>query len=124
MSNNYPSNWEDIKNVLFERYNNACANCGRSSTPLEAHHIVPVSAGGSHKLDNLAPLCPQCHGAIHSDRMAPTVRWYTNGDLSDEEFGEHKRLWKRLQQKHGVPRYDSDRDCVYIPLADTDLLIN
>lgn len=124
MKKNYPQNWDDIRNVLFNRYNNSCANCGRSSTPVEAHHIVPVSCGGSHKLDNLVPLCPDCHSAVHDDTMAPTVKWYTNGSLSNDEFVEHKRLWKKLREKHGVPRYNGDEDCVYIPLADTDLIIN
>jgi len=124
MSDNYPQDWDEIKRVLFERYNQSCANCERSSTPLEAHHIVPVSSGGSHKLDNLVPLCPKCHSAVHNDELAPAVRWYTNGDLSADEFGEHKRFWKKLRDKHGVPRYDSSEDCVYIPLADTDLIID
>ena len=33
---------------------------------LEAHHIVPVSQGGSNKLDNLKTLCYDCHKSEHS----------------------------------------------------------
>lgn len=56
--------------------------------------------------------------------MAPRIRWYTNGQLSGDEFGEHKRLWKRMREQLGVPRYDPNDEAVYIPLADADHIVD
>lgn len=123
-SSNYPDNWDEIRDEVCEDHNYRCANCHRTETALEVHHVVPVRLGGSHQRSNLKPLCPACHGAVHNDEMAPTIRWYTNGDLSNDEFDAHKRLWKRLRDKYGVPRYNPEEECVYTPLADLDRIID
>lgn len=41
-----------------------CVTCG-SAERLEAHHIVPVSAGGEHTLENMVTLCHHCHREHH-----------------------------------------------------------
>ena len=120
---NYPTDWEDRRKKVFERHLNRCINCRRIGVPLQAHHIVPVEQGGSHRLSNLVPLCEECHLAAHGEKMAPRVKWYTNGELTDDEFAGHKRLWKRMRDQLGVPRYDPEEDCVYIPLADSDDIV-
>lgn len=117
---NYPGNWDEIREQVTALHHNKCGNCHRSSVPLEVHHVVPISQGGSHQLSNLVALCPQCHLAAHGEDMAPRVRWYTNGQLNQDEFGEHLHLWKSIRQQLGVPRYDPDEECVYIPLSDVD----
>ena len=69
--------WFRIRNECFERDNYKCQFqldngeiCGKDirldSNPGEAHHIVPVSQGGSNKLDNLKTLCYDCHKSEHS----------------------------------------------------------
>jgi hypothetical protein len=55
----------------------ACEVCGWRPPPdgvlpgkvslLEAHHVVPVSCGGTHEEDNLVLLCPTCHAL--ADRL-------------------------------------------------------
>ena len=42
---------------------NKCMVCGRDGEkyPLEIHHIFPVRAGGTNKIDNLVLLCRLCH---------------------------------------------------------------
>jgi hypothetical protein len=52
--------------------------------------------------------------------MAPRIRWYTNGNLNKDEFGEHVHLWKSLREQFGVPRFDPSEECVYVPLSDVD----
>lgn len=37
----------------------ACAYCGRVAT--EVDHIIPVSAGGTNTIHNLAPACTACN---------------------------------------------------------------
>jgi hypothetical protein len=56
--------------------------------------------------------------------MAPAIRWYTNGDLDNREFAVHKALWKDIRDRLGVPRYDPDEDCVYIPVADKNHILD
>lgn len=121
---NYPSDWDKLRRDVLERHLNRCVNCQRADGPLEIHHIVPVSQGGSHQVPNLVPLCEDCHEAAHSRKMAPRIRWYTNGQLSPDEFGEHLSLWKRMRKQLGVPRYDAEDDAVYVPIADADDIID
>jgi hypothetical protein len=52
--------------------------------------------------------------------MAPRIRWYTNGELTNDEFGEHMNMWKRMRDQLGFPRYDPDDSAVYVPLADVE----
>lgn len=120
---NYPADWESRRREVLTRYLNRCVNCHRANEPLQVHHIVPVGRGGSHRTSNLVPLCSDCHTAIHEGNMAPRVRWFTNGKLSSDEFGEHKTLWKQMREQFGAPRYDSDEGCVYVPLADVDRVV-
>lgn len=117
---NYPQNWAHIRNQVTELHQNRCGNCHRADVPLEVHHIVPVGQGGSHQLSNLVSLCRQCHLAAYGEQMAPRVRWYTNGQLDPDEFGEHLHLWKSLRKQFGVPRFDPAEGCVYVPLSDVD----
>lgn len=56
--------------------------------------------------------------------MTPCIQWYTNGELTDVEFGSHLSLWKQLRERLGVSRYDPDAECVYVPIADADRIID
>lgn len=73
----YPSDWGTRRSRIYQRDDYKCQNCGRrggpiGSTKLHAHHIVPISKGGTHKQSNLITLCSGCHWAIHRNRMAPS----------------------------------------------------
>jgi 5-methylcytosine-specific restriction endonuclease McrA len=77
----YPSNWNELRNDVFERDDWQCRNCGRQvrifenelSLELHCHHIVPLSKGGTNSRSNLVALCKDCHTAVHSDKFAPTA---------------------------------------------------
>lgn len=78
MSDNYPSDWDARRQEVYERDEYTCQNCGRSirnrsDLELQAHHIVPISKGGSHAKTNLSTMCSECHNAIHNDQQAPTA---------------------------------------------------
>lgn len=50
---------------LLDAYG-CCAGCGRhvaSYEKWEADHIKPLVEGGADELENMQPLCPQCHAA-------------------------------------------------------------
>lgn len=75
-----PANWQTLRRKVYRRDGYTCQNCGatggpRGNTQLEAHHIVPKEAGGTHELSNLKTLCKSCHDAVHGRRKsAPTAR--------------------------------------------------
>ena len=72
-----------------------CVVCGMAARPvLAAHHVIPVSLGGSDSLRNLVTLCSNCHRSVH---------WLASGDrcLEAHAYGlgssgaERKRLRAR-----------------------------
>ena len=44
-----------------------CLGEGRLTPVQEVHHILPVSQGGTHAMDNLMSLCQSCHTKIHHE---------------------------------------------------------
>lgn len=43
-----------------------CAVCGFAvASVLHLHHRVPVSKGGTNRIDNVVLLCPNCHALVH-----------------------------------------------------------
>lgn len=61
----YPDNWDDLRRETYSRFNYTCANCGETERPLHAHHVVPLSLGGSNSPSNLIALCEDCHESLH-----------------------------------------------------------
>jgi predicted HNH restriction endonuclease len=48
----------------MEQHGWRCARC-RSSRRLEIHHRKYRSHGGTHRVENLEPVCRDCHKLIH-----------------------------------------------------------
>ncbi|THE63992.1 HNH endonuclease [Salinadaptatus halalkaliphilus] len=98
MGAGYPSDWNQRRKKIYQRDNYTCQDCGekggsRGDSELHAHHIVPKSKGGSHKLKNLTTLCKDCHGKRHSWMGATTHRpqkgfWSRMYKSADEELNE------------------------------------
>ena len=69
--------WNTIREECFVRDEYQCRTCGKDirkeDKPGEAHHITPISEGGSNKLDNLKTLCYDCHKREHS-RVVKVIR--------------------------------------------------
>jgi hypothetical protein len=61
-----------------------CVNCG-SIKNLQAHHIIPVSEGGSDDLENGKALCEECHANEHAD--IPRGIFFTEADESGQSGG-------------------------------------
>jgi hypothetical protein len=59
----YPPDWDERVNAVLAR-DKVCTKCGHSQNP-HAHHIVPLSRGGTNKLENITLLCERCHQSIH-----------------------------------------------------------
>ena len=52
------------RQILFARYG-GCFHCAAHPALCQIHHIRPVSEGGSTRLDNMVPVCWDCHNKIH-----------------------------------------------------------
>jgi len=46
--------------AVCEKYNNKCAICHKE-LPLTMDHIIPLSKGGTHTVENIQPLCKSCN---------------------------------------------------------------
>jgi 5-methylcytosine-specific restriction endonuclease McrA len=80
---------------LIEKQNYRCALSGVSLTPSDAQldHIVPVSDGGTHLIDNLQVV----HSVIN--RM--------KGTLSNEEFRHWCKMVTQEMKNHKTPPTDN-----------------
>jgi len=51
----------EVREYLLEKWKRECAYCGATNVRLEIDHIVPRSAGGTNRVDNLAICCRSCN---------------------------------------------------------------
>lgn len=58
------------RNAIFRRESGRCFHCGEaiSLDAFHVDHLIPVAAGGSDEMDNLAASCPPCNLA-KSDKI-------------------------------------------------------
>lgn len=61
----YPPDWAERCNQLKKLSFSKCQKCG-ITIGLQAHHVVPLSRGGSNKINNLKLLCRTCHLKEHN----------------------------------------------------------
>ena len=55
---------EAQRQILIARYG-GCFHCGANPAMCQIHHIKPVSQGGATKIENMVPICWDCHNRIH-----------------------------------------------------------
>jgi hypothetical protein len=63
---------KQLRVQVLARDDYRCSMCGRTSAdiPLEVDHVIPVSAGGTDELSNLAALCRDCNVGKSAYRFA------------------------------------------------------
>lgn len=71
----YGPSWRAARRAAWERDNESCTACGRTSEELGqrpiVHHVVPFKSFGveeherANQLDNLVCLCRSCHMKVH-----------------------------------------------------------
>lgn len=64
-SNNYGDNWSKISATCLNLANHICSDC-KVNRANRAHHIIPLSKGGSNAQYNLKAVCDKCHKRYHS----------------------------------------------------------
>ncbi len=67
---------EKQRRLLLTRWG-GCFHCAAHPAMCQIHHIVPVAQGGETKIDNMIPVCWECHHLIHDNhwksKNAPTA---------------------------------------------------
>jgi len=81
-------NFANRKAYVLWRDGYKCQCCKKIKIPLQVHHIVYRSNGGSDHEDNLITLCEQCHKDIH------------NGTKKLRKVGLRKNLKDATQMNH------------------------
>ena len=66
----YGDGWDELRRKTLRRDGYACTRCGADDRTLQAHHVVPRSAGGPDELENLITLCRPCHGVVHQSNSS------------------------------------------------------
>lgn len=51
----------EVKEYLLEKWGRKCAYCDKADSPLEVEHIIPLSRGGTDKINNLTLACHACN---------------------------------------------------------------
>ena len=73
----YGYQWRKIR-AKFVKDNPLCVKCLEQDrlTPVEeVHHILPLSKGGTHDVDNLMALCKSCHSKITAEEGDRWRNW-------------------------------------------------
>jgi len=72
----YPPNWKELRQSILQRDNFACQEAdGNCQGPLQIHHIIPLSKGGTNVENNLITICLYHHCNKHPHMMA---KYYGN----------------------------------------------
>ncbi|HII94764.1 MAG TPA: HNH endonuclease [Candidatus Methanofastidiosum sp.] len=102
IGNDYPVNWQELRQEVLERDGYICKNCGAKDS-LHVHHIVPKSKGGGHHLDNLATLCFNCHAKSHPhmEHMIKT-KSYHSPEKEGDVYGKDISTLPVFNAKHNV----------------------
>lgn len=51
----------EVREYLLEKWNRACAYCGKKDIPLQVEHIHPRGRNGSNRISNLTLACEPCN---------------------------------------------------------------
>lgn len=56
----------DEWNAILNRFGHKCLCCGKEGIKLTQDHVIPLTLGGRHSIDNIQPLCTSCNSRKHT----------------------------------------------------------
>jgi 5-methylcytosine-specific restriction endonuclease McrA len=62
---------EEERQLILD-YDHRCAYCGKKMKKIVIDHVIPLSRGGSHSINNIVPACNPCNGSKHNK---PLLVW-------------------------------------------------
>lgn len=88
----YPVDWKERRAYIQTRDGN-CTLChgsrqavGDYSVRNEVHHIIPISKGGTHEVENLVALCSVCHEDQHEHLLQRRISMYKNSKKRHSKY--------------------------------------
>lgn len=98
-----PTDWEKWREKALLKCHNRCVNCGSEGgvdgeAVLEVHHVVPVQAGGSHRVSNLVALCLDCHPKADN--------WQESADTA-KDYDDWEEQARFLKETTWLSEYES-----------------
>lgn len=91
---------QTLRKKVFERDDFTCQKCkiqDKTERILEAHHIIPLYAGGTDELSNMITLCSDCH------HFAPNNKEQFENYRKEETDGTLTTLiksWNKFREEH------------------------
>ena len=82
-----------VRNRVLVRATHRCCICPEHRSPVDLHHIVPISDGGDNTEENLIAVCPTCHADIHRTRNRYTP----------DQLRMYKERWERPCAQKPLP---------------------
>ena len=105
--------WNTREYVLY-RDGHKCRICGGKSKDmvLEVHHVIPRSAGGTDRPDNLITLCSHCHEGIHNGTVIPDFRKAPQFKAETMMSIMRWELYRRLKETFGKENVSLTYGCI------------
>lgn len=68
--------------MLKQHYKFTCLCCRRQEPEIQltVDHVIPLSKGGRHSIENIQPLCRSCNSAKHDDMIDYRPQWQDDED--------------------------------------------
>ena len=80
------------RRIALRQAGGRCQRCGKRTTRLATDHIIPVSQGGTHHLDNLMVLCTG-PGSCHARKTAQEGGGDRNGNQAADPELQQRTAW-------------------------------
>ncbi len=90
--------YENTKAKVRSRDQYTCQHCGKRLLPLEVHHIIWRSKGGSDEEENLITLCNKCHSKVHNRGLELKINGKYRTQL--RYATQMNSICKQLQRKY------------------------
>ena len=114
MDSRYPNDWDERRRDVYRRDGYICQHCGagggrKGYSELHAHHIVPISQGGSHDKSNLVTLCAECHQKVHPDKNISKYNEYNPSSMtnSSKDLAEFSKNYPSTSTNTSNTKHDS-----------------
>jgi DNA replication protein DnaC len=109
---------EANRTSLLETFENKCSICNLELTYYEIDHIKPLASGGTNEIENLQPLCADCHkqktkseqelGEYDNHKALPEVSYFNNNVFTNVISTTGFKTWQFVETIDGPKHNDKD----------------
>ena len=111
----------DLKMLALSKSNNRCCHCGckfNYKHKFTIEHVIPLSKGGSNKLENLVALCDVCNSKKNDDIILPTEYFhYLKPEFSNILMKNQKDYYEALNWFTPRNFFKEDKIVISVPVV-------